>query len=103
MTHFIVPVINLNGNSAEDLVDKLKLVIDRLRDVEAAMADANDVCHGRNFQHLIRGRDTTRHVLTTMEAQQAWGERRHLISKIRDEVMTLALAIQAQGKREKHQ
>jgi hypothetical protein len=89
-SHLITPLVNNNGNSAEDLIQKLRNVMDRLRDVEAAMADANDVCHGRNFQTMPNGE------VRRLDAQQAWGERRMDIVALREEVQELALSIFSQ-------
>jgi hypothetical protein len=99
MKPLVTPVINSNGNSAKDLTTRLCIVTDALRVATTAMMQANDVNHGRNFQHLIKGGDWSEHSRVVQDAQQAWGERIAIIDSIRNEVNLLALAIQEQEKR----
>ena len=44
------PKVNLNGNTGKDLVARSRTVLNALNELEAAMAIASDVVHGRNFQ-----------------------------------------------------
>ena len=92
MTPLVVPRVNLNGNSAPDLVRQLAEVLNALTRVKAAMAQASDVVHGRNFQTSedpAGERDL---------ADAAWLERRRMIEVLHQEITNLALAIQEQGK-----
>lgn len=91
MKPLITPTVNLNGNSARDLVEQLCRVMDALRDAEEAFAKNADVTHGRNFQTRLTGD------AIAMQAAQAWGERRRALFDMREGVERLALAIQAQG------
>jgi hypothetical protein len=88
----VLPTINLNGNTAEDLVAKLRTVLDALRTVESAMSNASDVHHGRNFQTRA---DCTQ---LAMDARDAWAERRGTIHRMVDEITDLAVNIQSQGR-----
>jgi hypothetical protein len=93
MTPLVTPRVNLNGNSAQDLVRQLADVINALTRLKAAMAGASDVVHGRNFQ------TATDPVAERMRAEDAWVERRRLVEVLHQDITALALAIQAQGER----
>lgn len=92
MTQLVVPTINLNGNDANDLVAQLRTVLKKLDEAAEAMAFSSDIFHGRNFQLAPNPRDAQ------FDAQLAWLERRTTLATLRDEIMTLALAIQEQGR-----
>lgn len=94
MKPLIVPTVNLNGNTAESLLEQLKELMTTLTAVEMAFANASDVVHGRNFQTLPKSGDVH------YEAVQAWQERRTAIANINDELVQLARAIHSQ-KRER--
>lgn len=98
MTPLITPVPNLNGNSADDLVRKLKAVLEALALVQERMMEASDVTHGRNFQHLIRLGDWSEHHRVVGQAQNAWGERRQMLNQFVIEITEMAAAIQEQSK-----
>jgi hypothetical protein len=97
MHPLIAPQLNLNGNTAESLMNQLKLVLHNIDHLREAMRAANDVNHGRNFQTMRYGDDVAR------QAQQAWAERINMIGALHDEVITLAMEIQSQdyAKRER--
>lgn len=96
MKPLVNPVINLNGNSADDLLAKVLKVLNNLRLTQEAMMDASDLTHGRNFQHLIHGNDWSEHHSLVSDAQQAWGERRHVLEDLEHELTNMALDIQSQ-------
>jgi len=86
----VVPTCNLNGNSAEDLTDKARKVLDAWRELDNAFAAANDIVHGRNYQ-LQSDADRS-------QALAAWGERRVLMEYLRREFEALAYSIADQRK-----
>lgn len=87
------PVVNLNGNPAADLIDKLLAVKHSVVTAAYSMSQASDVIHGRNYQ-------TCRHPDATRErAERAWVARLHILNAIAEDVEKLALEIQRQGRR----
>jgi hypothetical protein len=94
MKPLITPVPNLNGNSAGELIERLRALIDALTLAGERLADAGDVTHGRNFQHLIKGNDWSEHNRVVNEARLALGERAMLIGQLINEFMALAINIQ---------
>jgi hypothetical protein len=54
MVDLIVPVVNMNGNTREQLVEELQNAFDKVRDAQYAVL-ACDWSHGRNFQTLPDG------------------------------------------------
>ena len=92
MDKLVTPTINLNGNTAESLVEQLRTVIDAARLLKTAIAAASDVTHGRNFQTALDP------VKARIDATHAWGERWAMIDRLEDEMTDLALAIQKQGR-----
>jgi hypothetical protein len=93
MKPLVNPVLNLNGNSADSLLEPLMEVLNRINALEVALAEASDVCHGRNFQTVADD-----HLL--VEARQAWGQRRVMLVDLEHEITNMALDIQRQ-KRER--
>jgi hypothetical protein len=91
MTPLVTPRVNLNGNSARDLVLQLAEVLNTLTRVKAAMAAASDIVHGRNFQTADDP------VAERMRAEDAWVERRRMVEVLHQDITSLALAIQEQG------
>jgi hypothetical protein len=91
MKPLITPVINLNGNTADDLLEKLKLVLHNINHLQQSMTGAHDVVHGRNFQ-TVHNADITRR-----EARDAWVERVDWLNQFHSDILTMALEIQAQG------
>lgn len=89
-TSLQTPIINLNGNTADSLLDQLRAVLLVMQDLEKAMAQASDVAHGRNFQTLPDARERTD------QAIQAWHERRLMVAQLHNEVLVLAVGIQNQ-------
>ena len=92
MDKLVVPTINLNGNTAESLVEQLKTVINAARELKLAIAAASDVTHGRNFQLSLDP------ITQRIDATHAWGERWAAANQMEDDFTELALAIQAQGR-----
>lgn len=88
--NLVVPTVNLNGNPADDLVERLRGVIQAIKAAQESMANASDVIHGRNFQ-LAKDPDEMRD-----KAQLAWSERYVMLEKLHKEILDLALAIQEQ-------
>jgi flagellar biosynthesis chaperone FliJ len=75
----VQPVINLNGTSKESLVKQLRHVLDALRQVESALAGAQP--HGRDYQNSpLTGENGV------YAAQDAWNERRVMITKLKQEI-----------------
>ena len=93
MKPLLTPTINLNGNTAQDLLEKLRLVLHNINHLKESMRDASDIVHGRNFQ---LDQDP---VNKQREAQAAWYERFVMVNDLHDEVLALALDIQAQDRR----
>ena len=92
MSPLVTPTINMNGNTAADLIAKLRGVLDAIHALQNAMTDASDLVHGRNFQY-----PTGEHA--RREASDAWCERYLLIEAFDKEVLALAIAIQKQRHR----
>lgn len=84
MKLLVVPIINMNGNTADSLLDQLRGVMLSLSNAERAMAEASDVWHGRNFQTLKNGESISR------EAREAWHEQMRLVGQIHNNVLVLA-------------
>lgn len=93
MHQLIVPTVNLNGNSAKDLVGQLRHVLRCIAETQHAMSLASDVIHGRNFQ-LAGDPDQERY-----KAQRAWSERYAMLETMHADVLQLAMAIQEQDRR----
>jgi hypothetical protein len=100
MKPLVYPVVNLNGNDADDLLKQTMGVLDHVRALQEAMGKASDLTHGRNFQHLIQGDDWYNHERVVGEAQTAWGDRRRWLATLEHDLTNMALDIQRQ-KRER--
>jgi hypothetical protein len=89
----LVPVVNLNGNSAHEMVDEVMDVRRALDGTISLLRKAvANVAHGRNFQ-------TTEDVMRAVnEAQDAWVQRYIVLHIIQSELEDLALAIQRQDR-----
>jgi len=84
-----VPVVNLNGASAESLVQQYLAIHHALNAVQTAMAEATP--HGRDFQTV------TDHMTTVDRARKAFTERRQLLRLIASEIEAVYMAIHEQG------
>jgi hypothetical protein len=93
MHKLIVPTVNLNGNTARDLVAQLRHVMHAIADTQQALTQASDVVHGRNFQLAEEPREQQ------YAAQRAWSERYALLETMHADMLALAVAIQNQEKR----
>jgi hypothetical protein len=85
----IYPQINLNGTSAEELIEQQLAVHKAAGDLLSALRQA--LPHGRDYQTLPHGG-----ALVHLEARQQAEARYHAVAKIADEAMDIALNIQAQ-------
>lgn len=89
MKSLVQPIVNLNGTTKENLVNQLRHVLDALRQVESAMAEANP--HGRDYQNSrIDGQNLV------YAAADAWHERRAVIAKLKQEIEEHAFKISQQ-------
>jgi len=86
----IAPTANLNGNSASDLIRQCRTIMDCARELEQAIGNANDLWHGRNF--LPQGSDEA--MERRQLAQDWWHKRRARVTRLYEEVLQVALAIQ---------
>jgi len=96
MKSLSIPCVNMNGTSAQELVEQNMKVVRRLR---AAVEDMREACpHGRDYQHLLPSRDDwSAHNLAVTEAQDAWRQRVVAISRIADEFEQVAVAVSMQA------
>lgn len=86
----ITPIVNLNGNSKDSLVQPLVEVLHLCRQLQDAMNRASDVCHGRNFQTLPNAN------AQQSMAREAWAERCMAVEDLRRDIEALAIAINEQ-------
>ena len=93
LSSLVVPVINLNGNTANDLLDKLRVVLSKTVDLQAAMIGASDVVHGRNFQ-TVESPEFAR-----LEAVRAWRQRFEMLDAFLTEMREFAIAIDEQNRK----
>jgi hypothetical protein len=100
MKPLVYPVVNLNGNDADDLLKQTMGVLDHVRALQGAMINASDLVHGRNFQHLIHGDDWYQHEHVVGKARDAWRERIRWLETLEHDLTNMALDIQRQ-KRER--
>lgn len=101
MKLLVNPVVNLNGNSADDLLEKTMDIVRHIGALKNAMNRASDLTHGRNFQHLIKGEDWTEHHVEVRQAQQAFADRYVLLDNMEHEFTNMALDIQRQQRERK--
>lgn len=85
----VVPGVNINGTSANELVQQLIDVVKAIDILDEAFARANP--HGRDFQ--ISGGDKLAEI-----ARAAWRQRRLLLAMMREEIHLLATSISEQGR-----
>jgi len=85
-----IPTPSLNGNSAESLITQCRTIMDCARELEEAIGAANDLWHGRNY--LPQGSPEAMEERT--RAQDWWHKRRARVTRLKEEVLTIALAIQ---------
>jgi hypothetical protein len=90
MKPLVTPVPNLNGNSAESLMEQLTDVRRALDNAIHAFALASDCIHGRNFQTMSEGDSLQR------KAQEAWYERTAALNAMAKEILDMQLAIMEQ-------
>jgi hypothetical protein len=83
----VVPLVNINGSSAQSLVDDMIAVINALRDAEKALAIA--MPHGRDYRDFDDWR----------LARDAWHDRRNAIAAMMSELEEYAYAIAQQDTR----
>lgn len=80
----IVPILNMNGTSREELVDQRRNVFDALGEAHRLLAEASP--HGRDYQHDPSGE-------MFKAATKQHRRRRLLIEALRDELRDEVLAI----------
>ena len=88
MKPLVVPVPNLNGNSAESLQEQLTNIRQALNAALAAFSKASDCIHGRNFQTMLDGISYQR------MAQEAWYERVTALEAMASEIYQIQIQIQ---------
>lgn len=81
-----VPIVNLNGDNVETLVDQMRNVLDLMRALDNVMGLATP--HGRNYQLQD---DNAAHF-----AREAWQERRLLLNAMFKEMEEYAIKISEQ-------
>jgi hypothetical protein len=85
------PIVNLNGNTREQLIEHCRHVMDSARDLDRALAQANEIGHGRNYQTMPQG-----NVVASL-MRDAIGDRRRVVLALVHEFEQLALDIQKGG------
>jgi hypothetical protein len=93
MQPLITPIPNLNGNSADSLVQQCRQILAATRALRDAIRNASDLVHGRNFQTLPAGVAT----VARAAAEDAWRERQAWLSRFEAEVTEMALTIERGG------
>jgi hypothetical protein len=93
MQPLIAPIPNLNGNSADSLVQQCRQILDAARELRDAIRNASDLVHGRNFQTL----PTVVAGLAREKAAEAWRERQAWLRRFEAEVTEMALTIERGG------
>jgi hypothetical protein len=90
-----VPLPNMNGNSAESLIEQLRGILDAIRPLEKAIRHASDCWHGRNFQPL----PPEQAKLVQARAQDGWFERQKWLDAFEQEILEMAIKLQQQHRR----
>jgi hypothetical protein len=88
-----VPVVNLNGNSKQSLVDEA-MAIHHALDAAIKLISASDLTHGRNFQTITRLVGLGVHD----QARAERAEEYKWLAVKSQEYLDLALAIDEQGR-----
>src|SRR5262249_22031432 len=85
------PLVNLNGNTREQLITHCSAVMEAAIVLDRALAMANEIGHGRNYQTMPQG-DTIASLM-----RDAIGDRRRVVLAIRAEFEQLGVDIQRGG------
>lgn len=82
----ITPVVNINGNTRTDLLDKLRKLHRAASVLEEELSASGDLWHGRNFQ-VAFGDEIQKN------AQEAWHQRRSIINELTNSIEAMFISV----------